>query len=555
MSYTLGIDYGSNSARALVVNCITGEEIATAVVNYPSGDQGILLDPKDAHLARQSPVDYLQVLEESVRLALAIASKCPDFAISEIVGIGVDSTGSCPIPVDAQNQPLALDAKWANNLHAQCWMWKDHTSYQEAQRITELAGEHRPEYIAKCGNTYSSEWWWSKIWHCLNVAPDVFEAAYSWVELCDFIPSVLAGVNDPKQIVRGVCAAGHKALYADDWGGLPDKEFLSLLDPKLADLRDRLYTTAVDISVPAGALCEDWADRLGLPQGIPIAVGEFDVHYGAIGCGVDEGTLVKVIGTSTCDCGVVSADKAVADIPGICGIVKGAILPGYYGIEAGQSACGDLFKWWVETVCKGEDSTHRELTEAVANQMPGQSGLLALDWNNGNRTVLVDQRLTGLLLGQTLHTTQAEVYRALIEATAFGARMIIERIVEYGVPIERVICAGGIAEKNGMLMQIYADVTGREMRVSGSTQACALGSAVGAAVLAGVYPDFKTAQAAMTSLQDIVYKPNAEAHATYNKLFKLYSEIHDAFGGVNRQADLGGVMKALLAIKDSCSSD
>jgi L-ribulokinase len=553
MSYTLGIDYGTNSARALIVNCQTGEELATAVVNYPSGQQGILLDAKDAHLARQSPADYLQVLEASVRMALAEASQRDDFEIEDLLGIGVDTTGSSPIPVDAENQPLALDAKWQDNLHAQCWLWKDHTSHKEATQITKLAAKHRPEYIAKCGNTYSSEWWWSKIWHCLNVAPDVFEAAYSWVELCDYIPSVLAGVSDPKAVVRGICAAGHKALYADDWGGLPDKAFLAMLDPKLADLRDRLYTHAVDISHPAGTLCEAWATRLGLPTGIPIAVGEFDVHCGAIGCGVDEGTLVKVIGTSTCDCGVVSADKTVADIPGICGIVKGAILPGYYGIEAGQSACGDLFKWWVETVCEGEDSTHRRLTEAVADQKPGQSGLLALDWNNGNRTVLVDQRLTGLLLGQTLHTTQAELYRALIEATAFGARMIIERIAEYGVPIERIVCAGGIAEKNAMLMQIYADTTGREMCVSSSAQTCALGSAVAAAVLAGVHPDFKTAQAAMTSLKSTTYQPDPTAHATYNQLFSLYKQVHDAFGGVNQSADLGQVMKELLTIKESCN--
>ncbi|MGZ0709956.1 ribulokinase [Coraliomargarita sp. W4R53] len=553
MSYTLGIDYGTNSVRALIVNCQTGEELAAGVVNYPSGQQGILLDAKDAHVARQSPADYLHGLKESVRLALAEASQREGFDANEVIGIGVDSTGSSPIPVDASNTPLALNPAWQDNLDAQCWLWKDHTSHAEAKRITELAAAHRPQYIAKCGNIYSSEWWWSKIWHCLNVAPEVFDAAYSWVELCDFVPSVLAGVKDPKQVVRGICAAGHKALYAEDWGGLPDKEFLSLLDPKLADLRDRLYDQAVDISNSAGSLCAEWAEALGLPAGIPIAVGEFDVHFGAIGCGVSEGTLVKVIGTSTCDCGVVSAENTVADIPGICGIVKGAILPGFYGIEAGQSACGDLFKWWVETACQNDESKHRELTEAVADQQPGQSGLLALDWNNGNRTVLVDQRLTGLILGQTLHTTQAEIYRALIEATAFGARMIIERIVEYGVPIERVVCAGGIAEKNGMLMQIYADVTGREMRVSGSSQACALGSAVGAAVLAGAHPDFTTAQAAMTSLKDIVYRPDPAAHATYNQLFKLYQEIHDAFGGVNSSANLGHVMKDLLNIKETNS--
>ncbi len=305
--------------------------------------------------------------------------------------------------------------------------------WREAAKITELSAKIRPQYIAKCGGTYSSEWFWSKIWHCLNVAPAVFEAAYSWVEIADWIPSVLAGVTDPLLIKRGVCAAGHKALYSDEWGGLPDKEFLARSIPVSASLRDRLYEKAYDANEPAGSLCPEWAAKLGLAAGIPIAIGEFDVHYGAIGCGVREGTLVKVIGTSTCDCAVVSADMPVADIPGICGIVKGAILPGFFGIEAGQSAVGDIFKWWVEGICGGDAALHARLTAEAAKQKPGQAGLLALDWNNGNRTILVDQLLSGLILGQDLYTTRADVYRALIEATAFGARAIIERIQEYGV--------------------------------------------------------------------------------------------------------------------------
>ncbi len=549
--FTLGIDYGTNSVRALVVRCTDGQELGSCVVNYPSGQQGVLLDPRDHHLARQHPGDYLFGLEKSVRGALAQARKTKGFDARQVVGLGVDTTGSSPIPVDKNNVPLALHVKWAKNLHAQCWLWKDHTGWREAAKITALAAQHRPQFIAKCGNTYSSEWWWSKIWRCLNVAPKVFDAAFSWVELCDWVPSVLAGVTDPRAVKRGVCAAGHKALYAADWGGLPDEEFLALLDPKLAALRDRLYPEAYDASVAAGALCAEWAKKLGLPAGIPIAIGEFDVHYGAIGCGVTEGTLVKVIGTSTCDCGVVSASKTVPDIPGICGIVKGAILPGYYGIEAGQSAVGDIFKWWVEVVCGGDAKLHATLTVEAARLKPGQSGLLALDWNNGNRTILVDQLLTGLLLGQTLYTTSAEIYRALIEATAFGARAIIERIREYGVRIDRVVCAGGIAEKNPLLMQIYADVTGCTMHLAGSSQACALGSAVSAAVLAGAHPDFPTAQKRMTSLKKIAYRPKAAAQKTYNQLYALYRQMHDALGGLNQAADLSRVMKELLAIKEA----
>jgi len=547
--FSLGVDFGTNSVRALIVRCSDGAEYGSRVIDYPSGSQGILLDPKDGLVARQHPSDYLFGLEESIKGALAEAKGKPDFDVSKVEGIGVDSTGSSPIPVDTRNQALASDPKWKNDLNAQCWLWKDHTSWREAAKITELSARLRPGYIAKCGGVYSSEWFWAKLWRCLNVAPETFAAAFSWVELADWIPSLLAGVSDPRLVKRGVCAAGHKALYSDDWGGLPDKEFLAGLDPRLADLRDRLYEKAYDASVPAGSLSSGWATKLGLRPGIPIAIGEFDVHYGAIGCGVGEGRLVKVIGTSTCDCAVVSASKPVADIPGICGIVNGAILPGFFGIEAGQSAVGDIFKWWAEGILKGDASLHAELTAEAAKQRPGQAGLLALDWNNGNRTILVDQRLTGLILGQDLYTTRADIYRALIEATAFGARAIIERLKEYGVRIDQVVCTGGIADKNPLLMQIYADVTGCVMQVAGSSQTCALGSAIAAAVLAGAHPDFAAAQAAMTSLKQESYEPTPMHRVVYDQLYALYRELHDSFGGLTKSADLSKVMKSLLDIK------
>jgi L-ribulokinase len=547
--FTVGLDYGTNSVRALVVRCGDGAELGMAVFHYPSGNDGISLDPSDHNLARQNPADWLLGAETAIREALAQAATYADFSPEMVVGIGVDGTGSSPLPVDSENVPLSMDPRFADNLNALCWLWKDHTSLDEAARITETAARLRPQYLAKIGGTYSSEWFWAKLWHCLNTDPAVFDAAHSWVELSDFIPAVLAGIRRPEDIVRGVCMAGHKAMYAEDWGGLPDEEFLAALDPKLADLRPRLYQKAVDASARAGSLCPEWANKLGLPTGIAIAVGEMDVHYGAIGCGVDEGTLVKVIGTSTCDCAVVAADKEIADIPGICGIVKGAILPGYYGVEAGQSAVGDIFKWFVEGICEGDSALHEKLTAQAAALKPGQSGLLALDWNNGNRTILVDQRLTGLILGQTLHTSRAEIYRALIEATAFGARAIVERIVEYGVPVNRIVCSGGIAAKNPMLMQIYADVTGCEMRVSRSDQSCALGAAIGAAVCAGIHPDFASAQAAMTGLKDIIYRPIPENQAIYQQLHTLYRALHDSFGGVSKSADLGHVMKDLLTIK------
>jgi len=282
-SYTIGIDYGTNSVRALVVDVQNGAELGACVVGYPSGKQGVLLDSRDHHLARQHPGDYLFGLEKSVLGAIRAAKETRGFSPDKVIGLGVDTTGSSPLPVDKVNRPLGVQAKWRRNLAAQCWLWKDHTSHREAAEITRLAAKHRPQFIAKCGNTYSSEWFWSKIWHCLKTAPDVFAAAHSWVELSDYVPSVLAGVTDPMQIKRGVCAAGHKALYSDEWGGLPDATFLEILDPKLAALRGRLYEQAHDASESAGNLCAEWAKKLGLPAGIPIAIGEMDVHYGAIG--------------------------------------------------------------------------------------------------------------------------------------------------------------------------------------------------------------------------------------------------------------------------------
>jgi L-ribulokinase len=554
-AFTIGIDFGTNSVRTVVVDVADGGEVGTAVFDYPSGDQGILLEAKDPHLARQNPADYIAGVEASVKDALAGAEGHEGFTRDAVIGIGVDTTGSTPIPVNGASRPLALAREWKDNLAAHAWLWKDHTAAEEAAAITAIARDHAPEYLAPIGGVYSSEWFWSKIWHCLKVAPDVFEAAASWVELADFVPALLSGVRDPGDILRCVCAAGHKAMYSDVWGGLPSKEFLARLDPRLAELRDRLYEKADGADRPAGTRNGEWASKLGLPEGIPIAMGGFDAHYGAVGAGVQSGTLVKIIGTSTCDCAVASADQKVQDVPGICGIVNGSIMPGYYGIEAGQSAVGDILRWWVEEVCEGDDALHATLSQEAARLKPGQSGLVALDWNNGNRTILVDPRLSGLVVGQTLHTTRAEVYRALIEATAFGARAIIERMTEYGVPVERVVCCGGIAEKNDVFMQIYADVLGHPMLIAGSPQTPALGAAISAAVAAGAkaggYDTFEGAQERMSSLKEKRFSPDPQARAVYDELYALYRELHDAFGGVKgARADLASFMKRLLVIRE-----
>lgn len=554
-SFTIGLDFGTGSVRAVVVDCADGRLLGQGVCDYPTGQGGVIVDAQDPHLARQNPADYLDGMRAAVPAAIAAASNEPGFSRDRVIGIGVDTTGSTPIPVDAGMRPLALDPKWSANPAAHAWLWKDHTGAAEAAAITEIASRHAPEYLAVIGGTYSSEWFWSKIWRCLKVAPDVFEAAHSWVELADYVPAVLAGVRDTALVRRGVCAAGHKAMYSPAWGGLPSEAFLSRLDPQLAALRSRLFDTAWSSDRPAGHLCEEWAAAFGLPEGIPIAMGAFDAHYGAVGAGVTAGTLVKIIGTSTCDIAIAPVAGDAPNVPGICGTVSGSVMPGYYGVEAGQSAVGDLLRWWVEVVCEGNDATHAALTTDAAALAPGASGLVALDWNNGNRTILVDPRLTGLIIGQTLHTTRAEIYRALIEATAFGARAIIERLNAKGVRVERVISCGGIAEKNPLFMQIYADVLGYPMLIAGSPQTPALGSAIAAAVSAGAaaggYDRFEDAQQQMTRVSATQYLPSPSAQRTYDELYRIYRELHDAFGGVaGSTADFPTLMKRLLSIRE-----
>jgi len=549
--YTIGLDYGTNSVRALIVNVANGAEVAAAVWTYSHGKQGVVL-ARDPNLARQHPADYLKGAEITLRQALATAKKTvKGFNASHVIGIGVDTTGSTPLPVDAEGQPLAFQKKFAAHPAALAWLWKDHTAIAEAAEITALAKKMRPQYLAKCGGTYSSEWFWSKVLKCLRTAPEVFNAAHSWVELSDFVPAALTGTEHPEVFIAGVCAAGHKAMWNARWGGYPDAAFLSKLNPKLAQLRQRLTSRVHSIDRAVGGLTKEWARKTGLPEGIPVAVGAFDAHLGAVGSGVAPGTLVKIIGTSTCDIAVQANHQKLADVPGVCGIVDGSVLPGYFGLEAGQSAVGDLFNWLVNYLQPGGEKagSHEALTAGALKLQPGESGLLVLDWNNGNRTVLVDQQLTGLIIGQTLYTTPAEIYRALIEATAFGALTIINRFEEYGVKISSVVNCGGIAEKSPLVMQIYADVTGRPMKVSRSAQTCALGSAIAAAVVAGAHKDYSVAQRRMTGLKPKVFKPNARAHAIYRELYSLYKQLHDAFGTAAGGGNLQGVMKQLIAIR------
>lgn len=554
--YTIGLDYGTNSCRALLVDVKNGDELAAAVFNYPHGEAGILLDPRDPNLARQHPQDYIDGIEATVKEVLKKAASVPGFSPANVIGFGVDTTGSTPIPVDEAGTPLAFRPEFAKDLAAMAWLWKDHTGHAAAEEITAKAAKLKPEYLAKCGGRYSSEWFWSKLTHCARTSPKVFNAAYTWVECSDYIPAVLTGVTDANEIKRDICAAGHKAMCNPAWGGYPDVKFLKKVDAKLEKVRKTLPSKTYCIADSVGGLTQAWADKLGLPAGIPVAAGAFDAHTGGVGSGITPGSLVKIIGTSTCDMMVAPMKRKLPNIPGLCGIVPESILPDMWGLEAGQSAVGDIFNWFVNVIQPGgsENGSHVTLTQGAEKLQPGQSGLLALDWHNGNRTVLTDQRLTGAIIGLTLHSTPAEIYRALVESTAFGARVIMERFEEYGVKVDRVINCGGIAAKNPMVMQIYADIMGRPLMISRSSQTCALGSAIAAAVVAGKaaggYDSFPAAVKAMTGVQKQVFKPIKKNVAIYNRMYKAYRQLHDAFGVRNTKSDISGVMKDLLTIRD-----
>jgi len=555
-TYAIGVDYGTNSCRALLVNAADGTEAASTVFPYPTGQAGIILDRSDPNVARQNPQDYVDGFIHTVGAVVREATaKIRGFSAEQVVGIGVDTTGSTPLPVNADGVPLAMTPKFRKHPAAQAWLWKDHTGWEEAARITETARKARAPYLAKCGGVYSSEWFWSKIWHCERTAPEVFDAAYSWVELCDFVPAFVTGNMKPDRIAHSICAAGHKAMYGQAWGGLPSKAFLRKLSPKLAALRDRLYEQTRASDEIAGFLTGDIARLVGLPVGVPVAVGAFDAHHGAVGAGIKPGTLVKIIGTSTCDILVAPETAAIADIPGVCGIVPGSVVPGRIGLEAGQSAVGDIFLWFARHCCPAEyrkesdGKTIAALEKAAAAQKPGASGLVALDWNNGNRTILVDPLLSGLIVGQTLHTTAPEIFRALVEATAFGARTIIQRFEQFGVNVRDVVNCGGIAEKSPFLMQIYADVCNRPMRISRSAQTCALGAAIFGAVAGGAYRTTAAAQKAMTGVKEIVYKPIPANVKVYAELYAIYRALHDGFGRTGAHPDLETVMKRLITIR------
>lgn len=557
--YAIGLDFGTNSCRSLLVEVSSGRELADHVFYYHSGKSGVIEDAAEPHFARQNPADYLDGIRETIRGVIRKGrASDPAFDPESIIGIGVDTTGSSPMPVDESGQALCFQDRYRQDPAAMVWLWKDHTSYREAEQLTQLAAEVRPEYLSTIGGTYSSEWWWSKILHCRNSARAVYDAAFSWVEICDWIPAVLTGDTNPLKMRRSVCAAGHKAIYNPRWNGLPDEEFLNRLSPGLGDLRARLYETTYTSDQRAGTISREWAKELGIPASTAIAVGAFDAHMGAVGAGIATGALVKIIGTSTCDIMIHPNRTALPDIPGVCGVVDGSVMEGYYGIEAGQSAVGDIFLWFVNTLVpekygKTQAERFARLEAMAAELKPGENGLLALDWNNGNRTILVDVRLSGLLIGQTLQTQAHEIYRALLEATGFGALRIIDRMEEYGVRVEQVVNCGGLAARNSLLMQIYADIIGRPMKISRSEQTPALGAAIFASVAAGAsaggHASVTDAQKCMVG-EGKEFAPVEESRRTYEKLYRLYQQLHDGFGVPSWSGKMFNLMKELMEIRD-----
>ncbi|WP_119309942.1 ribulokinase [Cohaesibacter haloalkalitolerans] len=528
----LGLDFGSDSVRAVVVRVADGEELSSAVANYPRWAEGKFCDPARQQF-RQHPSDYLESMVSAVREAVAALDKQPN-----VIGIGVDTTGSSPMPVTADGTALALKDGFSTDPDAMCILWKDHTSVGEAQEINDLCHSGKfPDYTKYVGGIYSSEWYWAKILNVGRRNPTVFRAAANWVELCDWVPAVLSGVTDAAKIVRSRCAAGHKALWHPEFGGLPSREWLQALDPCLGNLTTPLYSETKTSDQVAGTLSSDWAGRFGLNAGIPIAVGAFDCHMGAVGAGIEPYSLVRVMGTSTCDI-LVAPPEEVQDtlVQGICGQVPGSVLPDFIGFEAGQSSFGDVFAWFERLLQWGRNGRGKagsllpELEKEASELPPGGYGERALDWLNGRRTPDADQTVKAILAGLHLGSTAPSIYRALIEATAYGSRAIVERFEEQGVQVKSIVAIGGIARKSNFISQVCADVMNRQVDVVLSDQACARGAAIFAATAAGAYEDIHKAKAAMLSPIEKSFVPDPEKHKLYNAIYEDYKRI-GAFAG------------------------
>jgi L-ribulokinase len=517
MKYVIGLDYGTDSARAVIVNAGTGEEVASSVKYYKRWKEGLYCTPAKNRY-RQHPLDYIEALEESVKEAL---DKLPEGTAESIVGISFDTTGSTPVLTDKNGLPLALRPEFAENPDAMFVLWKDHTAIREAARINKLSKERQIDYTAYEGGIYSSEWVWAKIAHILEEDKSIRTDAYGWVEHCDWLPALITGNTLPEKLYRSRCAAGHKAMWHEQWGGLPPEEFLTAVSPLLKGFRKHLFEDTFTSDTKVGNLTPEWAKRLGLSTDVVVGVGAFDCHMGAVGAEIGPKTFVRVIGTSTCDI-MVSDYAEIGDklIPGICGQVDGSVIPGMIGLEAGQSGFGDVYAWFAKFVNKSISELAAE-----AEKLPVSETLIATDWLNGRRTPDANQLVKGAVSGLTLGTTPAMVFRALVEATAYGSRAIVDRFLENGIEIRNIIGIGGISQKSPFVMQILSDVLGMPIKVARTEQACAFGAAMFASVVAGVHPDIRAAQKAMGQGFLSEYLPNRENHKIYSELYRKYLRL------------------------------
>ncbi|MCM5527680.1 ribulokinase [Parasegetibacter sp. NRK P23] len=541
-NYVIGVDYGTDSVRSVIVDAASGKEMAASVFYYPRWKKGLYCDPRSNRF-RQHPLDYVEGLETSIRQCVETVGK---EVAANIRAISIDTTGSTPIAVNADGVPLALTPGFEENPNAMFVLWKDHTSVDEAAEINAHAEKFDTNYIQFIGGIYSSEWFWAKWLHILRGDKAVREACQSWVEHCDWIPFLLTGGKGVENIRRGVCSAGHKALWAEAWGGLPPEEFFATLDPLLAGRRDQLFTEVYDSAQEAGTISAEWAAKLGVPADVKVGIGAFDCHMGAVGGQIEPYYLSKVMGTSTCDMLVAPVDE-VGDtlVKGICGQVNGSIIPGMIGMEAGQSAFGDAYAWFrnvlawpvKELVGKSSlidaDTADKLVNEAVdkiipmlaqkaAEISPDESTELAVDWLNGRRTPDASQLLEGAFAGLNLGTDAPRMFRALVEATCFGAKAIVDRFIQEGIPVKGLIGMGGVARKSPFIMQMMADVMNMPIKIHRSEQTCAIGAAMFAATVAGLYPKVEDAMNAMGQGFDAEYHPDPARVAIYKEKYNLY---------------------------------
>jgi L-ribulokinase len=548
--YTIGVDFGTESGRALVVRVSDGAEIAMAVHPYSDSviDQTLPGDskPLPPDYALQNPSDYLAVFQNAVPAALKKSGVNPD----DVIGISVDFTACTPMPVKADGTPLCEIPELRNNPHSWVKLWKHHAAQPHADRINEMARKMGETWLPRYGGKISSEWFFSKLLQILEEAPDIYNEMDRFIEAADWVTWQLCGRE-----TRNACTAGYKAIYQEDY---PSKEYFAALNPKFENVVDeKMSRDLVNLGDKAGGLTAQAAKWTGLKEGTTVAVANVDAHVTFPATGdVASGTMVMIMGTSTCHMLVADSLK---EVEGMCGVVMGGIVPGRYGYEAGQSGVGDIFAWFVdnavsseyfEAAKKANVDVHKYLEQEAAKQKPGAHGLLALDWFNGNRSVLVDAELTGLLIGMTIATTAPEMYRALLEATAYGTRKIIESFESNGVPVKKLVAAGGLPAKNPLMMQIYADVCQKELHILHSEQGPALGAAMHAAVAAGAYKDIEHAAKHMGRLSETVYKPIPEHVNVYDGLYKDYVYLHDLFGR-SKSSEVGGVMKRLRALRHS----